>query len=693
MAGSYNYDSAGYSLFFLLTFILLPLIPYTYSTFKPSSREDSTPPPSKAWNVKVAAVRNSKVGKKENGPSQKRIALIAVGWLICGWAAWKIKDFQPEGIVYDPFAILGISTGLDEKAIKKHYRRLSIKFHPDKVDLEALNQTKEEAESHFTELTKAYKSLTDEEIRKNYELYGHPDGKQEFSMGIALPVWIVEGSNRGWVMGAYILGIGILLPWAVGSWWYGSSKRTKDGVLVSSVGTFFQGMTDKTTLQELIAILSEADEFKTLYEKSGASEKSLKAVEEEVKKRLASVGERLEGDAFKVKTTKRAAVEIYARMLRVETDDPELQEEITRTVALAHHLSTALLHIALAYMWLPQYNLIISLQTFLIQALHPTYSSVLMQLPHVTKDVQEKWKAAGILKPGMGMEEWLEELEKKEQVKKEDGESEMVLNDQELREAKEVAGSWQDLELVSANFKVTGEKIVTPSSWVHLVLKVRLSNPSKRLALKREGVNPSLKAKEAGEHEEALKGEEAELEELLGRKKKWGADGEAVMPDAHTPWFPKNRKAGWHVFIGDRKNNKIFVPPSQVLTEVGPDRIRTFKIQFQAPPQPSAYFFRLFVKSDTYVDADLFYDMQLIVLPHEVLAAEDQGKEDEISDPEEDSLEGQMALMKGKKVKPAGSGAKESEDEDDESDEDDGEGESSSEEEDDDDSSSSDDSD
>lgn len=55
-------------------------------------------------------------------------------------------------------------------------------------------------------------SLTDETIRKNWELYGHPDGRQEVSMGIALPKWIIEGRNNIWVLGAYGLVFGGALP-------------------------------------------------------------------------------------------------------------------------------------------------------------------------------------------------------------------------------------------------------------------------------------------------------------------------------------------------------------------------------------------------------------------------------------------------------------------------------------------------
>ncbi len=56
--------------------------------------------------------------------------------------------------------------GASDKEIRKQYRELSKTMHPDKGG---------DPES-FKELIKAYKSLTDEETKKNWELYGNPDG-------------------------------------------------------------------------------------------------------------------------------------------------------------------------------------------------------------------------------------------------------------------------------------------------------------------------------------------------------------------------------------------------------------------------------------------------------------------------------------------------------------------------------------
>ena len=54
--------------------------------------------------------------------------------------------------------------------------------------------------------------LTDETIRQNWLNYNNPDGRQEVSMGIALPKWIVESSNNIWVLGVYGIIFGGALP-------------------------------------------------------------------------------------------------------------------------------------------------------------------------------------------------------------------------------------------------------------------------------------------------------------------------------------------------------------------------------------------------------------------------------------------------------------------------------------------------
>ena len=60
----------------------------------------------------------------------------------------------------DLYEVLGISKTADEKTIKKAYRKLAKKYHPD------MNPGDKTAEQKFKEATDAYNILSDPEMRK-----------------------------------------------------------------------------------------------------------------------------------------------------------------------------------------------------------------------------------------------------------------------------------------------------------------------------------------------------------------------------------------------------------------------------------------------------------------------------------------------------------------------------------------------
>ena len=67
----------------------------------------------------------------------------------------------------DYYEVLGVSKDADEAAIKKAYRALAKKYHPD------MNPGDKEAEKKFKEASEAYAVLSDAEKRRQYDQYGH----------------------------------------------------------------------------------------------------------------------------------------------------------------------------------------------------------------------------------------------------------------------------------------------------------------------------------------------------------------------------------------------------------------------------------------------------------------------------------------------------------------------------------------
>lgn len=67
----------------------------------------------------------------------------------------------------DYYEVLGVAKDADENAIKRAYRKLAMKYHPDR------NPDDKAASENFREVTEAYEVLSDENKRARYNQYGH----------------------------------------------------------------------------------------------------------------------------------------------------------------------------------------------------------------------------------------------------------------------------------------------------------------------------------------------------------------------------------------------------------------------------------------------------------------------------------------------------------------------------------------
>ena len=501
---------------------------------------------------------------------------------------------------------------------------MSLSLHPDKVTLDAAkNETMEMANERWVEITKAFKALTDEDIRNNYLQYGHPDGKQSFSIGIALPTWIISEGSDKYTLAFYLALLGIFLPWLVSKWWYGTQKVTKEGILVSSAGDLFREYKEDIKEGDLIYILSAGDEFKDIL-KGDKADNGLATIEKKITLESGAdrhaVGLRAK-DKKKLndlddQVRRKTLALLWAYLGRVELDDPTLNDEKFEVAPTAYLLNEAFTVFTLAFGNLGPSLTSYHVSQHLIQAMVPG-SSPLLQLPKFNHKIIDAVQGASS-RSHLSIQSFMA-MPHEERKQKAVGPG--LLSVAELRDAENFARQIPHLHVEKAFFKVHGERFVTPGSLVQFVVKARFIPPGYTNI-------PAVSEKELHDADKLDKEDDDEPR--------------ATPPLAYGPYFARDHSPRWHIFLGDRKGGKIAVPPFTFATFdkplFGDDgkptfAMQTLKMQFGAPPQPGQYTFSMHLVCDSYVGLDTKTDVTMVV--EDASKAEAIPDEGDISEPEE----------------------------------------------------------
>ena len=159
---------------------------------------------------------------------------------------------------FDPFKILEISEFASPSEIKKAYKSLSLKYHPDK------NFNNTDAKEKFMNINKAYKALTNEKAKENYTKYGIPDGPGLLSYGCALPFFLFQGKAGSYVLMIFAISMIIIFPILFIRWHKNSKRYSSYGILNETLPFYYNILNCDIQITHLPYIIGMSKEFEEM---------------------------------------------------------------------------------------------------------------------------------------------------------------------------------------------------------------------------------------------------------------------------------------------------------------------------------------------------------------------------------------------------------------------------------------------
>ncbi|KAM3163745.1 J domain-containing protein [Lachancea thermotolerans] len=622
MTQSYDYDEGSETWpFFVLAVLCVVLVPLTlmqaYEIIA-AKDEDSSSQSSpleklseKYTGDQVKRFRAKFAPKKSKLLARRNLVIIA-GWCMVAFLINKIgsndaiKDAAT--LLFDPYALLDISASSTDREIRSAYRKLSVKFHPDKLSKDLSADERTVLEEQYVMITKAYKALTDEITRENYLRYGHPDGPQATSHGIALPKFLVDSSASTLMVLGYIALLGFILPFFVSRWWSKTQSFTKKGIHARSASYFADRLfnfkpSQVVTTGLILNWLSHAAEFKLLY--PDLTQETFESL-------------------------------LYDHINRRHSG--ELETAKLRIVAKTHALLFGLLDIATTFRNLEISTVAIDTFKSIVQATPLTSHSQILQLPNVDAKRFEEGSVDDIRTLGKLFTFEDEKI----------GKILGIEDETKLRETLSVAANIPHLKLLRAEFTVPGESVVTPLSTPHISVKVLVRSAKHKFFTPNKIPDELCK-------------EEQDFDSL--RDPFASLSNQPALPRTFAPHFPAKRSGCWCALVVLQKDGKVIQTPMLVdrlsfanlnkdfdkrtvkdlEKEFNPEEweIGTIKIPFSqpAPDQKGDYYFRVIVKSTEYFGADLDFTLPMMVRELSEVEGAEKIADDSASDEDDSDLE------------------------------------------------------
>ena len=157
--------------------------------------------------------------------------------------------------IFDPYEILEISPTDPISKIKKSYKQLSLKYHPDK------NKDDDSARERFMLINKAYRILTNEKAKENFKKYGNPDGPGILTIGLALPLFLFKGQVGFYILLIFAFLLVIIFPIMFIRWFKERNKYNNNGLILQNLPLYYKYLDNNTKITQLPFIIGMSFEF------------------------------------------------------------------------------------------------------------------------------------------------------------------------------------------------------------------------------------------------------------------------------------------------------------------------------------------------------------------------------------------------------------------------------------------------
>ena len=250
---------------FLVAIIILLIIYFSYKLYSSLNSFDSKYQNTSEYiNCKcdICSKKLTKIIKKNHKNKYTKTHIFVL--LVLFYFLKKYYDIilqnQEKIKSFDPYEILEITPLSNKNDIKKAYKKLALLYHPDK------NKDDINAKNKFMLINKAYETLTNEIAKKNFELYGNPDGPISMRLSLGLPSFILNKSYHTFILIIFLFIICIFVPYKFIVWFNNVSNFEENGLLKTTKKNFKKSTNLNTSLMNLPFILGSSQEFNLINE-------------------------------------------------------------------------------------------------------------------------------------------------------------------------------------------------------------------------------------------------------------------------------------------------------------------------------------------------------------------------------------------------------------------------------------------